>query len=231
MPSRYYRRNFIKGYYYHVYNRGVNKEKVFWDDQDYQVFTDILAYYLTFPIGKPLSVIKGIENRIAKNNKVRNLLEQPNIISTSKLCAYCLMPNHFHLILKQDTESTKENCISNLMRRTTIAYAMYAKEKYNRSGTLFQGKFKNVLVDSDAQLQQLSKYIHRNPAEILGSEPLQNYKYSSYPYFIGIEPPPDWLKINEILAFFSKTNAYQNYKKFVEESTVQIESLGKITLE
>ncbi len=231
MPSRYYKRNFIKGYFYHIYNRGANKEKVFWDDQDYQVFIDILAYYLTFPLGKSLSIIKGIENRISKNNKVRNLFEQPSMISTAKLCAYCLIPNHFHFILKQEIDPTKENCISNLMRRVTIAYAMYTKEKYDRSGTLFQGKFKNVLVNSDAQLQQLSKYIHRNPLEILGSEPLQNYKYSSYRYFIGIEPPPDWININAILAFFSKTNTYLTYKKFVEESSIQIENLGKITLE
>ena len=231
MPSRYYKRNFIKGYFYHIYNRGANKANIFLDDEDYQTFTDILAYYLIFPLGKPLSIIRGIENRIAKNNKVRNLIEQPSMISTAKLCAYCLIPNHFHLILKQDSDPTKENCISNLMRRVTITYAMYTKEKYDRSGTLFQGKFKNVLVNSDSQLQQLSKYIHRNPLEILGSEPLQNYRYSSYRYFIGIEPPPDWININAILAFFPKTNTYLAYKKFVEEKSNQIENIKNIILE
>jgi len=232
MPSRYYKRVFIKGYFYHIYNRGANKAKVFLDDEDYQTFIDILAYYLAFPIGKPLSILKQIESHPAHHkNKVRNLIKTIEITSTVRLCVYCLIPNHFHLILKQENDPTSENSITNLMRRLIITYAMYTKKKYDHSGTLFQGKFKNVLVSSDSQLQQLSKYIHRNPLEIQGSEPLQNYKYSSYPYFIGEELPPEWLNINDILSFFAKPNRYLSYKKFVEEEKSQINNLKGITLE
>ncbi len=226
MPSKYYRRLFVKGYYYHIYNRGANKAVVFLDDEDYLVFTDILGYYLTYPLGKPLSILHRIENKVLNPAKISQW-----ILLTVKLCAYCLMPNHFHLILKQESDPTKENCISNLMRRVTITYAMYTKKKYDRSGTLFQGKFKNVLVSSDSQLQQLSKYIHRNPLEIQGSEPLQNYKYSSYRCFVGEELSPNWLDIKEILTFFPKSNIYSAYKKFVEESQVRTENLKGITLE
>jgi len=231
MPSRYYRRNFVKDYFYHVYNRGANKEKVFWNKEDYRTFTDILAYYLTFPIGKPLSVLNRIEKKFSAENKVPNLADIPNSVSAVKLCAYCLMPNHFHLILKQVAESSEQNSVSNLMRRTIITYAMYIKRKYDHSGTLFQGKFKNVFVNSDSQLQELSKYIHRNPLEKQGSEPLQKYLYSSYRYYIGEELPPEWLDIREILGFFSKADTYQSYKKFVEKVPSETEQIKSIILE
>lgn len=219
MPSRFYQRIFIKGYYYHIYNRGANKEIIFKDDEDYLVFTDILAYYLIFPKGKPLSIIKDIH--VKELSKVPNLRE---VISTVKLCVYCLMPNHFHLILKQQNDPTEESSITNLMRRVIITYSMYFQKKYQHSGTLFQGKFKNVLVSSDSQLLQLSKYIHRNPVEIVGSEPLINYQHSSYQYFLEIEKCPDWLYTNEILSLFSKTGSKPSYNKFVEEESTFVEN-------
>jgi putative transposase len=225
MPSRYYHRNFVKGYFYHIYNRGANKEKVFWDANDYQTFIDILAYYLIFPAGKPLSILNRTEN------KVPNLAENNTQSSSIILCEYCLMPNHFHLILKQNGEPSKEMGITNLMRRTTITYAMYIKEKYGHSGTLFQGKFKNVLVEKDSQLQELSKYVHRNPIKKQGSEPLQKYKYSSYKYFIGEELPPKWLDISPVLGQFSQKNSYLVYKKFVEETPEQFDKIKNIILE
>lgn len=228
MPSRYYRRNFIKGYYYHIYNRGANKGVVFKDSEDYQVFIDILKYYLTYPIGKPLSIINRIERKFTVDeSKVPNLANN----SVIRLCEYCLMPNHFHLLIKQASDPIKDCNIPNLMRRITITFAMYYTNKYKHSGTIFQGKYKNVLVDSDIQLQQLSKYIHRNPIEIQGSEPLHNYKYSSYRYYIGQEVPPEWININDIISFFSRPNLYQSYQKFVEEENWPMDNIKNIILE
>lgn len=228
MPSRYYRRNFIKGYYYHIYNRGANKGIVFKDNEDYQVFIDILKYYLTYPIGKPLSLINRIERKFTVDeSKVPNLTNN----STIKLCEYCLMPNHFHLLIKQASDPIKDCNIPNLMRRITITFAMYYTNKYKHSGTIFQGKYKNVLVESDIQLQQLSKYIHRNPIEIQGSEPLHSYIYSSYRYYIGQEVPPEWIDIKDILSFFSKPNLYQSYQKFVEEENIPMDNIKNIILE
>ena len=230
MPSRYYRRNFINGYFYHIYNRGANKEKVFWDTQDYETFTAILAYYLNNPLGKPLSILKRIENKI-NPNKVPNLAEIANSTPTIKLCAYCLMPNHFHLLIKQSADINKVNGITNLMRRTTITYAMYVKKKYDHSGTLFQGKFKNVLIQTDSQLQHLSKYIHLNPVELQGSEPVESYEYSSYRCYKGLDIQPEWLFPNEILSFFPKKNTYLAYKAFVNEKSLSTESLQGITID
>jgi REP element-mobilizing transposase RayT len=211
MPSRYYRRTFIRGYYYHIYNRGANKEIVFKNKEDYVTFLKILEYYLIFPNGKPLSF----------NSKVPNLSEET---STSIFCAFCLMPNHFHLILKQESDPTIKNCVTNLMRRLIITYSMYFQKEYEYSGTLFQGKYKNVLVNSDSQLLQLSKYIHRNPIEILGSEPLESYSYSSYRYYAKKEKCPNWLHMEDLLDFFTKTGTKNTYKKFVEEESSYIEN-------
>jgi putative transposase len=143
------------------------------------------------------------------------------------------MPNHFHLLLKQVADPIKGNSITNLMRRVIITYAMFIQKKYDHSGILFQGKFKNVLVSSDIQLLQLFKYIHRNPLEIQGSEPLQNYKYSSYKYYIEKGGCPIWLKTESILSFFSKTNPSKAYRNFIEEKPTQTESnaIKNITLE
>lgn len=211
MPSRYYRRNFIKGYFYHIYNRGANKSVVFFDQEDYITFIEILAYYLTFPLGKPLSLFNRTQN------KVRNLTNELKPDGSISLCVYCLMPNHFHLIIKQVEDDLKTKNVSNLMRRLTITYAMYFTKKYNHSGTLFQSKFKNILVDSNIQLAQLSKYIHRNPIENQGSEPLHKYEYSSYPFYIGMQDNPNWVNTQEILSLFARGNAQTDYLKFVED--------------
>lgn len=230
MPSRYYRRLFAKGYFYHVYNRGANKQKVFFDGSDYKTFIDILGYYLLFPSGKPLSILPRLKQKDTQNIKVRNLdIKQER--SSVCLVAFCLMPNHFHLLIKQVDVPTKTNNISNLMRRLIITYAMYAKKKHERSGVLFEGKFKNVTVLSDKQLLQLSKYIHRNPLETQGSEPLKTYPYSSYRHFLKLESPPVWLKSEEILSFFSKANKNLSYQKFVEGSPPDIENIKAVAID
>jgi REP element-mobilizing transposase RayT len=232
MPSKYYRRNFLKGYFYHIYNRGANKKRVFRDTEDYQKFTEILACYLTYPQGKPLSILNLTKSE-DKISKVPNLKSEHLPKSSAILVSYCLMPNHFHLLLKQKDMPTTENSITNLMRRLIITYAMYTKQKYDRSGALFEGKFKNVFVKTDSQLLQLSKYIHLNPMKIKGSEPLTEYRFSSYSYFIGIGivDCPRWLFPDEILAFFSRPNVSTSYQKFVEETPVDLGSIQKIILE
>jgi len=112
-----------------------------------------------------------------------------------------------------------------------ITYSMYAKQKYDRSGTLFEGKYKNILVDSDEQLLQLSKYIHRNPLELLGSKPLSEYLYSSYPYFVHPNYGAHWLDTSEIISYFSKKNKSISYQKFVEEIPLDIERIKNSLLE
>lgn len=131
----------------------------------------------------------------------------------SILC-YCLMPNHFHFLLKQDTEVP----ITAFMLRLGTSYAKYFNIKYGEVGSLFQDRFRAKLIETDEYLLQLSRYIHRNPKEILRLTPgvkLKDYLWSSYPtYCRGIKN--DLVDPNFILNYFAKSNASKDYESFTE---------------
>lgn len=221
MSSIYYERHFVPGCFYHVYNRGAHKQKIFLDNQDYQNFTNILAYYLQYPTGLALSLKSKL---LPTHFQVRNLEKQtPSCI----LLAYCLMPNHFHLMLKQ---LCSELTISDLMRRLSVTYAMYFNEKYRHSGTILQGKYKNILVKDEYQWIYLSKYIHRNPLHLPGSEPniLSDYQSSSYQNYLG-KKSERWLDTSLILGRHTN-NPINQYQSFVEDGA-DIGNIEKITLD
>ena len=196
MPSIYYNRNFKPQHFYHILNRGAYKKKIYKSKADYHTFIDILSYYLTHPRSRQFGYQK-----IVNKFKVRNLKE------TVHLVAYCLMPNHFHLLLKQLPSATEKTNISNLMRRTMVTYAMYFQNKYKHDGAIFQGRYKNVVVDSKEQLLHLSKYIHLNPKKLVSS--LTNYPYSSFPAYINQIEKPKWLHPKYILKLETR------YKQFI----------------
>ena len=212
MPCKYYYRNYKPRYFYHIFNRGAYKNKIFLDQADYQTFTSILAYYLRFPKNQPYSYL----NRPAKpykNTKVTNL-------ETIHLTTYCLMPNHFHLLLKQLPTAAPNTNISNLMRRFIITYAMYFQNKYKHTGAIFQSRYKCVLVDSKEQLLYLSKYIHQNPQKL--TKILENYSFSSYPAYINKATTPEWLHPEYILKLT------KNYQQFVKQPITESD-LNKFT--
>lgn len=220
MPSKYYNRNFKPQYFYHVFNRGAYKNKIFLNEQDYETFTEILTYYLKYPTAKHFSYKNKTENPYVK---------VPNLgIDSVRLIAYCLMPNHFHFILKQMPSATDKTGISNLMRRVMITYSMYFQYKYNHTGTLLQGRYKNVIVDTDEQLLYLSKYIHQNPSKLVKN--LSTYLYFSLPIYLKISKPDKsnkWLHPEYIFKLTS------NYSKFFTSPTKESHTklIEKITLE
>lgn len=231
MPSRYYQRNFTPNYYYHIYNRGSRKQNIFSDKYDYNSFLEIVKYYLHFPTGKPLSVLARVNNKSPGQNdfdKVRNLVEIGN---SFKVASYCLMPNHFHLLIKQVSQPYNTNSIVNFMRRISITYSLYYKDKYNHSGSLFEGKYKNIIVDNDQQLLYLTKYIHLNPAELLNkNQEIKSYIYSSYPRYLGISNT-DWLYPDDILNFFSENKPRTSYVNFVEGKPDFPKSMSSVFLD
>ncbi|MBU1084727.1 transposase [Patescibacteria group bacterium] len=211
MPSIYYHRNFKPQYFYHIFNRGAYKNIIFLEKSDYETFIEILSYYLKFPDARHYNY----QNIVTK-------FKVPNFKYTIHCVAYCLMPNHFHLILKQLPNANIKTNISNLMRRLSITYAIYFKYKYKHSGSLFESKFKNVTVDSEEQLLYFSKYIHQNPQKL--TKKLSSYSYSSYPAFINIVKLSEWLHPEYIFKL------QPNYQKFVEtqmkeRETKQIKAL------
>ena len=169
MPYKNTIRHYASGLYYHIYNRGVEKRTIFYDDKDYIKFLSTIKYYLT---PKDQDLKKAIKETIFRRSK----LEDKEL----ELLCYCLMPNHFHFLIKQNTQ----NGITRFMRRLSNTYVKYFNKKYDRVGTLFQGKFKAVLVETNEYLLHLSRYIHRNPLE-LGIDQIVNYSYSSYPNYIN----------------------------------------------
>ncbi|MDZ7587226.1 MAG: transposase [Patescibacteria group bacterium] len=200
MPSIYLQRHFQPNTYHHIINRGCFKQKIFRKKKDYDTFIDILKYYLHYPNLSSLSRLSQL--KLAKANKSKQIKKPYTLL------AYCLMPNHFHLLLWQ-----KESLptLSNLLRKVTVTYAMYFQQQYQHSGALFQGRFKSIKVFNDHQLLYLTKYIHLNPLKTVGSV-LTQYPYSSL--------AKDWLDSTTVLKkFYPKSlNPQQEYLSFIQNS-------------
>ncbi|NVM21363.1 MAG: transposase [Desulfobacterales bacterium] len=127
---------------------------------------------------------------------------------------YCLMSNHYHLLVE-----TPQPNLSLAMQWLNVSYASYHNRKRHRSGHLFQGRFKSILVDADEYLKHLSRYIHLNPVRAKIVEKPEGYHWSSYRAFIGTTKAPKWLETDWLLSTFGKKRkaAAQNYKAFVDE--------------
>lgn len=227
MPSRNIIRHFTEDGIYHVYNRGVEKRKIFMDEQDYAVFLNLLKYYLS-PTDKdekhPLMQFQNFQ--IVRPRPLSNLEKEVDLI------AYCLMPNHFHLLLKQITIDG----VTKLLRCISTIYAMYFNKRYKRVGYLFQGPYKAVMVAEDSYLLHLSRYIHQNPFELTGRDPV-NYPYSSYQYYLG-RKHASWIKPKLVLDYFNVSklspflNKYSSYENFVEKCPHDSENIiGRLALE
>jgi putative transposase len=140
---------FSIGEYYHVYNRGNNKSKIFLNSRDQERFKTLLylcngtksLHYFDIPDGAEYIIERGGQ-----------LVD---------IGAYCVMYNHFHLLLKEKTIKG----ISRFMQKVSTAYAMYFNTRYDRTGTPFEGTYKGKHANSDEYLKYLFAYIHLNPAE------------------------------------------------------------------
>jgi len=200
MPAKNIIKEFAPETYYHIYNRGVAKQKIFLDNQDYKVFLGYLKLYLSQPD------LQGRTLKVAPTRKLKNYYD------LARLLAYCLLPNHFHLFVYQKESST----ITNFMRSIGTKYSMYFNKKYKRVGPVFQGRYKGVMIVSEIQFIYLSKYIHRNPLPLPTGTDLVGYKYSSYPVYLG-KFNQGWVDKSEILSYFSKIKPVESYRQFVEE--------------
>lgn len=187
MPSRNVVREFVPESYYHVYNRGVEKRQIFLDAQDYTVFLGLLKKYLTGQ--RP-------------NNDNRHVIK--NFSQEVELLAFCLMPNHFHLLFYQEGERS----VSDFMRRLITGYVMYFNDRYKRVGGLFQGPYKASLVDADSYLHHISRYIHLNP------EGFTSWPYSSLQHYLGGKAAK-WVKPERVMDLFD--NSPEQYRDFVQE--------------
>ena len=180
---------FRPGECYHIYNRGDNREEVFLDDMDYASFL------------KRMKLVLGLLDPAIVKLRLRPL---PS--NSFTVLSYCLMPNHFHFLIRQEANVP----IGELMSKVNTSYAKYFNAKYERVGNIFQDTFKAKHVDSDSYLTYLSAYIHNNP-----TQPFE-YVYSSLPEYLGTRNG-NLCNPTFILKYFKGNR--NDYRKFVEGYT------------
>lgn len=168
---------FTQDEYYHIFNRGVDKRVIFSSPEEYQRFLYIL--YLSNS-----SLSFKIDNLTKYEKDSLQIFSTERTDLLVSIHAYCLIPNHFHLLISEVTEGG----ISTFMQKLSTAYTMYFNRKHKRSGCLFQGPFKAVHIEHDTQFKYLFSYIHANPfstiqkdgsLHINNSEKVLEYPYSS----------------------------------------------------
>ena len=169
---------------------------IFRDDEDRSVFMNRLYENLY-----PENIKDNLEY---KQKKYKRKLLPPG---SFELIAYCLMPNHFHLVIRQ----LSELAVSDLILKICTGYSMFFNKKYERVGSLFQDTFKMVNVDTNAQLLWLSLYVHENPIKAQLVVDLKDYKWSSYLSYIGKDK--GICKSNIILDQYSDPKNYLEYFK------------------
>jgi len=227
---------FCVGEFYHIYNRGVDKRKIFLKKKDYERFI-----YSLYEFNRETRVLNfkrrvegfGGEIEIDRGRASFKSFKSSLKIEVSErlvdIACFCLMPNHFHLLLSQK----KEEGITKFLLKISTGYAMYFNKKYNRTGALFEGRFKAIHIDKESYFLQLSRYIHLNPLEIIvpqwkeesiknhkkARKFLVNYKWSSFPYYLReseTNSKEDLLSCiinSEIIRAYFKNS--KEYEKFV----------------
>lgn len=186
MPSRNSIKQFDSDAMYHVYNRGNGKRDIFHDEQDYTVFLSFLKYAL---LSNGENHTKDyLDRSVLRLNKAQRFnVRRTGLAGKLDLVAFCLMPNHFHLLLFQE-EAT---AITKLLQSVCTGYAMYYNKRYGRSGRLFEGVYKASLIKEGSYWLHISRYIHLNPLDI--GVDFRSYAFSSYKYYVG-QAQADWIK-------------------------------------
>lgn len=209
------RENIAVNEYYHIYNRGVGKKIIFKDDRDRIRFLFLILYFQAENNFAQISRIIAfyvkhrmfdVDAEITKNLISKRFVE---------LIGFALMPNHFHLIVKE----TKEGGIAKYMHRVLNSYAKYFNTRYGVSGHLFEGPYKAVHVESNEQLLYLSAYVHMNPTEINEwHKKEETFPWSSYQDYVKENRFGEILKNEIVLEQFRNK---EEYKTFVNTSGVK----------
>jgi REP element-mobilizing transposase RayT len=204
---------FAIGEFYHIYNRGVDKRNIFSSKEDLDRFIEGIKEFNTVePIGSIFL------KKSAKNLRCPTPQGESQTEPLVNIVCYCANPNHFHFIL----EEIREGGISEFMKRLGGGYTNYFNDKYDRSGALFQGRFKSVHIKSDAQLLHLSVYVNLNNrvhrlSEVSDVSGL--LVKSSWGEYVG-ENNENMCSKDMILGRFN--NNINEYKKMAEETLVGI---------
>ncbi len=201
-----------EGEYYHIFNRGVEKRLIFLDDKDrWRFMTLLIAFQGDVTINQIGRLVVDVEHRRFDNEIFSEILHKRYV----ELIAFCLMPNHFHLILLE----VKEGGISKFMQRLLDAYTKYFNIRHNRVGHLFSGKFQSVHIDKNEYLNYLSAYLHLNPRELkMWRKKEIKYPWSSFYDFAISNRWGQFLNPSILLDAFDDG---EDYRSFVEETPIK----------
>jgi len=211
---------FVDGEFYHVYNRGVNRRKIFLKESDNVTFVRTFEYYSFVNHRMKFSEYLALSPQVQAD--YFNKLSQKSI----EIISFALMPNHFHFLIKQ----TGEKGITNFMRLFENSYTRYFNIKHGRVGHLFQGQFKAVRIETDEQLLHVSRYIHLNPLTsfvIRSMEELEKYSWSSYSTYIDIDKENSMKFVNPI-PILEQFKNIESYQKFVSDQSAYQQELELI---
>lgn len=204
---------------YHVFNRGIEKRTIFTKKREYQRMTDTLWYYRHAHLPMTLSAYYTLPQAAKEMMTARLNSDMRHRVS---ILAYCLMPNHFHLLIRQHIDQG----IQKFMATIQNSYTKYFNTKYKRVGPLLQGIFKAVWIESDEQLLHVSRYIHLNPVAsfLVSDSQLLMYPWSSLPEYENLREG-GVCETSTILGMLKTQIAYRN---FVFDQIGYAKTFGKI---
>jgi len=198
-------KKYIENSSYHIYNRGVNKRKIFFCEEDYRTYLKYLKQYLL-----PKDVLyRELLDEYASPREIVRVMSISNFANQINLQSYCLMPNHIHLLVEQ----TEAKVISKFMKSLHTRYSMYINAKYKRIGGLFQDIYKARCIRDPKDLLNVSLYIHRNPIKL--THRLETYRWSSLQYFVNNQKIL-WIKKEKVNKAFQNSLLQSQYKNYVD---------------
>lgn len=202
---------------YHIFNRSIAKYTIFNEKADFLRFLDILRLYRFANFSYKYS--KFLELDLNQRQAIINDLEKSSPVLVEIVC-YCLMPTHFHLILRQKNE----NGISDYMSKVSNCYSRYFNVKHKRKGPLWESRFNDVQITNNDILLHVTRYLHLNATSAGLVRKPENWPYSSYLEYISETNIENKIcTFNELLDIKPKT-----YKKFVEDRIDYQKKLSKI---
>lgn len=204
--------------FYHIYNRGNNKNNIFTTKADYNRF--VLLLYVANNINSVHISNLPYQGR-SLINVTKNIKRDETLVDIG---VYCLMPNHFHLLLREKTEGG----ITKFMSKLLTGYSMYFNKKNERTGGLFESRFKAEHADNDEYLKYLFAYIHLNPVKLIESnwkevgiknknrvkKYLKEYKYSSYADYLGEDREEKIILNKEVFPEYFEE--FKDFERFID---------------
>lgn len=209
----------VAGETYHIFTRSIAEYQVFNEAGDWQRMQQLIKYY---QVNNEIKFSNFIELKLVQQNGFYNAF---NVFSKDKqslvqIIAYCLMPTHIHLILKQ----LIDNGISKYIKAILDSYSKFFNTIHKRKGPLWESRFNSVLVDNDEQLLHLTRYIHSNPSTAKLLDHPEDWIFSSYAEYLGkVTGPATICQFDDVLEI--TPNSYQ---RFVNDRISYQRELAKI---